>query len=100
MKVRYNRGALDDLDQILSYISERNPRAASQLLSKFEAAANRLSQMPEIGVRTDRSEMRKIVVGNYLMVYELTNAEVVVHFIRHGARKNPWQIERPNKPQL
>ena len=28
MKVRYNRGALEDLDNILSYIAERNPQAA------------------------------------------------------------------------
>ena len=93
MKVRYNRGALEDLDNILSYIAERNPQAAGTLLTKFEAAANRLSQMPEIGVRSERLDMRKIVVGNYLMVYEIKNAEVVIHFIRHGARKNPWQIK-------
>ena len=46
MKVRYNRGALEDLDNVLSDIAERNPRAARDLLTKFEAAANRLSQMP------------------------------------------------------
>ena len=85
MKVRYNRGALEDLDNVLSYIAERNPRAARDLLTKFEAAAKRLSQMPEIGVRSERLEMRKIVVGNYLVVYEIKNAEVVIHFIRHGA---------------
>ena len=87
MTVRYNRGALEDLDNVLSYIAERNPRAARDLLTKFEAAANRLSQMPEIGVRSERLKMRKIVVGNYLVVYEIKNAEVVIHFIRHGARE-------------
>ena len=93
MRVKYNRGALNDLNVILSYIGELNPKAAGELLSKFETAIERIAQMPEIGVRTERLDLRKIVVGNYLMVYEYTGTEIIIHYIRHGARKNPWEAD-------
>jgi plasmid stabilization system protein ParE len=40
MKVRFNRAALADIDEITNYISTRNPAAAAELLSRFETAAN------------------------------------------------------------
>jgi hypothetical protein len=32
-------------------------------------------------------------VGNYLIVYELGEEEVVIHYVRHGARRRPWEGE-------
>ena len=91
MKVRFNRGALQDIGGILDYVAERNPRAAAGLSLQFENAAKLIAAMPEIGSETSRKHFRRLVIGNYLMVYELTGGEAIVHYVRHGARKRPWE---------
>ena len=91
MKVRFNRGALVDLTEILNYISARNPAAASALLSKFEAGARLISRNPEIGKQTQRQNLRRIVVGNYLMVYEIGSTDIIIHYVRHGSRQRSWE---------
>ena len=47
--------------------------------------------MPEIGSETSRKHFRRLVIGNYLLVYELAGDEAIIHYIRHGARKRPWE---------
>lgn len=91
MKVRFNRGALQDIGEILDYISERNPPAASSLSLRFELAAKLLATMPEIGAQTVQTQFRRLVVDNYVMAYEITGGEVIIHYVRHGARKQPWE---------
>ncbi len=93
MKVKFNRGALADIEEITTYIAQRNPKAAAALLARFEAATKLISRMPKIGVRTERANLRKLVVGSYLIIYEIASAEVVVHYVRHGARQRPWESE-------
>ena len=93
MKVRFNRGALADLAEILDYISERNPQAAARLALQFEEAAELAGFMPEIGAETSRPGFRRLVVGNYLMVYQVGSDSVTVHYVRHGARLRPWEGE-------
>jgi addiction module RelE/StbE family toxin len=91
MKVRFNRGALADISEILDYIKERNPRAASGLASRFESAAALIEAMPEIGAKTKLIQFRRLVMDDYLMVYEIRNDEAIIHYVRHGARKRPWE---------
>jgi toxin ParE1/3/4 len=91
MKVRFNRAALADIDEITNYIAERNPIAAAQMLSRFEAAARLLEKVPLMGSPTLRENFRQLVIGNYLMVYEIANNEAIIHYVRHGARKRPWE---------
>ena len=91
MKVRFNRGALADIGEILEYIAERNPRAAAVLSLQFQDAAKLIAAMPEIGSETARKHFRRLVIGNYIMVYELAGGEATIHYVRHGARKRPWE---------
>jgi addiction module RelE/StbE family toxin len=91
MKVRFNRGALSDIDEIIGYISEKNPRAAAELAERFKYAAKLIGAMPEIGSRTSRTNFRQLVVGNYLVVYEFIHGEVLIHYVRHGARRRRWE---------
>jgi toxin ParE1/3/4 len=91
MKVRYNRGALADLTDILTYIAAHNPVAAAAQLEKFEAAARLIGRYPEIGKQTSRPHLRRIVVGNFLMVYEVSVEPVTIHYVRRGSRARPWE---------
>ena len=93
MKLRYERGALADLDEILSYIARENREAATRLAARVEEAARRIAENPFLGEATRKSSFRRFPIGNYLIVYEVTPEEVVVHYVRHGARRRPWEAD-------
>jgi toxin ParE1/3/4 len=94
MKLRYARGALSDLDEIFSYIARDNPRAAARLVARIEQVAALIAERPHIGTMTRKSGFRRFPVGNYLIVYEVGAGEVIVQYVRHGARRRPWEGER------
>ncbi len=85
MKLRYEHGALADLDEIFAYIVADNREAAGRLVARIEHEAARIAASPHIGGATRKSGFRRFPVGNYLIVYEVGEAEVIIHYIRHGA---------------
>jgi toxin ParE1/3/4 len=91
MKVRYERGALADLEAIFEYIAADNPRAAARLVARIEDEATRIGATPYIGQATRDPKFRRLPVGDYLIVYEVGSAEVVIHCVRHGGRRRPWE---------
>lgn len=93
MKVRYERGALADLDEIFSYIAKDNRQAAARLVDRIEQVAARLAETPHMGEATRNSRFRRFPVGNYLIVYEVGKHEVIIHYIHHGARRRSWEDE-------
>jgi toxin ParE1/3/4 len=91
MKLRYERGALADLGEIFDYIVQDNPAAAARLVARIEDVAARIADTPFIGEATRKSRFRRFPVGSYLIVYEVGQDEVVIHYVRHGARRRPWE---------
>jgi addiction module RelE/StbE family toxin len=94
MKLRYERGALADLDEIFSYVAADSRTAAGRLVARIEDAARRIAATPYIGEATRNPRFRRLPVGNYLIVYEVGTDEVIIHYVRHGARLRPWEGER------
>jgi toxin ParE1/3/4 len=47
-----------------------------------------LLQSPEIGLRTDDPTIRRLTTPPYpyLVFYEITETEIIIHAIRHAAR--------------
>jgi toxin ParE1/3/4 len=71
MKLRYEGGALSDLDEIFSYIAADNPQAASRIVARVEEMAARIAAFPHIGQTTRNPRFRRFPVGKYLIVYEV-----------------------------
>jgi toxin ParE1/3/4 len=93
MKLRYERGALADLEEIFEYIAQDNKAAAARLVVRIEQVVARIAQTPYMGEATRKSQFRRFPVGSYLIVYEVGEDEVVIHYVRHGARRRPWEGE-------
>ena len=93
MKLRYERGALADLDEIFAYIAADSREAAGRLVARIERVATRIAASPHIGGTTSKSGFLRFPVGKYLIVYEIVNDEVVVLYVRHSARPRPWEGE-------
>jgi toxin ParE1/3/4 len=91
MKLRYERGALADLKEIFAYIAADNRQAAGRVVARIERVAARIAASPQIGGATRKPGFFQFPVGTYLIVYEVGNDEVIVYYVRHGARPRPWE---------
>ena len=74
-------------------IAQDNRDAAARLVARIEQVAARIAETPYIGEATRKPRFRRFPVGNYLIVYEVGQDEVVIHYVRHGARRRPWEGE-------
>jgi len=88
LRLRYTLPALADLDTILNYIAARSPRGARQVQARIKAVTDLLSQYPNIGRRTNDPTIRRMTVPPYpyLIFYEPTANEIIIHAVRHAAR--------------
>lgn len=73
----------------MDYLKERSPQGARNVLARIESVEKLLAQFPLSGSQTRLSWLRRIAVTPYpyLIFYEVTEEEVVVHAVRHTARK-------------
>jgi toxin ParE1/3/4 len=93
MKVRWTETALLEVDNIFSYIHERNPSAASAVVERIEALTALLEEFPFAGHVTDEADVRMLAVVRYpfLIFYAIDDAsdEVVILHVRHSAQERP-----------
>ncbi len=89
MKLRYTPRALAELDAILDYIGSRSPQGLKGVKKRVQATISLLLQNPEAGRATSRTALRRIAVRPYpyLIFYEATADEIIIHGLRHGARR-------------
>ncbi|MCI0466956.1 MAG: type II toxin-antitoxin system RelE/ParE family toxin [Beijerinckiaceae bacterium] len=88
MKVRYTRPALAVLEAILGYIAASSPQGARRVRSRIQALIGLLAIHPLIGTRTDDPSIRRLSTPPYpyLIFYETTKDEIILHAVRHRAR--------------
>ena len=88
MRVRYTLPALADLASILDYVAVRSPQGARRVQARIKAVIELLLVHPYIGVRTEDSTIRRLTTTPYpyLVFYEVTDTEIIIHAVRHGAR--------------
>jgi len=89
VKLRYTPRAAADLSAVLAYIDERSPVGAAHLKRRLLAIIDLLPQQPGMGRPTRRAGIRRIVANPYpyLIFYRATATEIVIHHIRHAARR-------------
>jgi toxin ParE1/3/4 len=88
VKLRYTLPALADLQSIIEYISVHSPRGAERVKARIQTVIDLLSVHPCMGIGTDDPTIRRVTTTPYpyLVFYEVTKAEIVVHSVRHAAR--------------
>lgn len=90
--VRLSGNARAFLQREAKYLRERSPSAAETFLNRLREARRNLSQFPEIGRRKSAvpiDGMLRLVVGDYILDYELTAGSVSIVSIRHGRQLDP-----------
>ncbi len=82
--------AIADRDAIMAHIAEDNPAAALALDEDFEAHADRACRTPTLYKPGRMKGTREIVVReNYVMVYLVQPAAVVIVRVLHAAQQWP-----------
>jgi toxin ParE1/3/4 len=98
MKVRFTLEALTHIAGIRSYVEGRSPRAATHIVERIFAEADRLGEFPQLG-------RIGVVPGTYewtvprlpyVIVHELhdDSDEVMVLGVFHGAQARRWPAAR------
>ncbi len=81
--------ALDDLQAIWEYIAADSPAAADATIRKLSGTFDRLAENPLIGEQQAaiRPDLRRFVVGSYLIFYQPIDGGIRVARVFHGARR-------------
>ncbi|MCD1261130.1 type II toxin-antitoxin system RelE/ParE family toxin [Paenibacillus athensensis] len=92
-KITYSPAAVDDFDEIFSYISANDISAADKQLQKLDHHLSKLAEFPEMGSVLSEDDYtlvqrgyRFIVVSPYLIFYRIIRSNVIIHRILHGRR--------------
>ena len=90
LPVEWRPQALDSLEAIATYLSERNPYAAEWLLRTIEETAEALPQHPYL-YRPGRVPGTREAVGhpNYLVVYRVTSDHIAIMDVLHARQEYP-----------
>jgi toxin ParE1/3/4 len=67
-----------------------SPHGAKRVQARIQAIVDLLLVHPNIGIRTDDPVIRRLTTPPYpyLVFYEVTEMEIIIHAVRHAAR-NP-----------
>ena len=86
MQVKWSRAALADLRRLYEFLESIDQPAAARTIQSLTAAPTRLMHQPRIGERLDEfeaREVRRLLVGNYEIRYELSTDALYVLRVWH-----------------
>ena len=91
-EIRYLRTAKKDLGDIVGYIRQDSPSAASEFVKAIDRAISNLELNPYLGVvpkdgRLEKMGYRMLVVGKYLAFYKVKGDLIKISRVIHGARR-------------
>jgi len=90
-KIRWLHLALSDLDELMDYIAQDNPEAATKVAGEIWETTRMLSNHPAMGKPGRVPGTREMVVTgtSYIVPYRVVANEVQILRVLHGARKWP-----------
>jgi toxin ParE1/3/4 len=94
--LKYSPAALQDLDEILSYISSDRPDAARSVVTRIRLACERLLLFPNRGERCDWAGrgVRRITAVRFNIYFRQSNDGILLVLrILHGAREQSDSLE-------
>lgn len=97
MNLLWARPAIADLAQIHDYIARDSPERAGRFVRKLIAAAEPLTDFPELGrvVPEGDGRHREILVEPYRVIYRFTGSDVLIVAVIHGSRDLSNRDQRP-----
>lgn len=88
-RVAWTETAWRDLEHVADYISDDSPGYAAALVRRIRDQARSLAELAERGrivPELQQPAVRELVVGSYRLIYEISEEDVYVLGLIHGAR--------------
>ena len=92
MRIFWTNRFLSELEAIGEYIAAHNPRVAARVVNTIHSKTDRLlSANPFIGRPGEIKGTRELVIPGtpYIVAYRVTDKQIEVLFVQHGAREWP-----------
>ena len=86
MKLKWSNAAVADVARLHEFLAKVNPSAAARAVQSLTVAPRQLLDRPQSGRQLDQflpREVRRIIVGNYEIRYELVDATIYILRIWH-----------------
>jgi plasmid stabilization system protein ParE len=86
MKIQWTSKASSDLVRLHQHLDPVAPEAAARVVQQLARAPDRLLDYPRIGEKLEAyepREIRRIIVGNYEIRYEITVGTIVILRLWH-----------------
>lgn len=89
-KIIWSHKAQIKLFEILEFYTERNKSKAFsiKLYKKIRKELSLLHKQPELGIKTELASVRGLIIDEYVLFYEVTTDEIIVHTV-WDCRQNP-----------
>lgn len=87
--IKWTEPAVSDLQAIHSFISRDSEYYANAMVSEIIEAVDRLGSFPLSGrmvPELNDEKIREVLVGNYRVIYEISESAVQILTVLHGAR--------------
>ena len=77
------------MSEILSYIDAQSPQGSRSVKARLQAVMDLLAEHPSSGRPTNKAGLRRIAATPYpyVIFYRADEAEIVIHGVRHSARR-------------
>lgn len=86
MGLKWTSWAKSDLARLYGFLAADRQKSAARIVKSLIAAPKRLQEFPRIGEQLDEfkpREVRRILVGDYEMRYEIREADIYILRIWH-----------------
>jgi toxin ParE1/3/4 len=98
VRIVWAHRAITHLREIAAYIRAENPSAARRIHQQIRRATRRLVRYPRAGRMVPEiasAQVRELIVGNYRIIYAVTETAVEILAIVHGNRDLPslWPFD-------
>lgn len=96
MRIRWTGRASADLVRLHDFLEPMAPEAAARVVQQLARAPNRLLDYPRIGEKLEAyepREVRRIIVGNYEMRYEIASGTIFILRLWHSREDRNFEAE-------
>lgn len=96
MKIRWTSKASSDLVRLHEHLSPIVPDAAARVVQQLAHAPDRLLDYPRIGEKLaayEPREVRRIIIGNYEMRYEIAAGMIIILRLWHGRESRSMESD-------
>lgn len=93
-RIIWSENAKRKLFEIMNFYAKRNKSKtySIKLYKKINRELSILVTFPEIGINTEIDSVRGLIIKNYIIFYEITNENIVVHTL-WDSRQNPEKLK-------